>query len=543
MRLKLTAIFTIILIASVCFYKVSKNNLHLTPSPVEAQTTNLDWPQFQYNAQHIGKTSVQVNPNYSAKWIWMDKTHIVKNFVSAPNKSITDGFSDLATFKSTVIFAGQMQPITVSGKTIFGTMNGIVYAVNSTTGDNLWDFTTGGPILSTAAYDSNVVVVTSMDGKVYGLNISDGTKKWVVSTGAGINASPVIMNGTIYIGSRDGSMYAIDAQAGTQKWKYDTRDPGGKFNNAPIVSEAAVSEDGQTVLFGAENMYFYALNTSNGQEKWAPKQMVGQSFLFGWPVVVGTKVIVRTMSSLGGTEYLAESVLEGLPANADWQTQEKPAFQNWLNSNPHQKSLYVIDITSGNEPFQVAMPRVGGENFAPHPPVVDKNNRVITYWRARTPTLVSPGACFGTNYCPDISALDMTTGDRIKLTAQNFVEGDEIDNEFLFTVGGNRLYKNNHFRGPQSFDFTAGGGTRISAPFAHWDGGDFRNWGVNIIYFGNDSAPVSCTAGVNCVDPRPDFVYNDSSGLSGISIAQTGTTKMLYITETNINAVVGVGGQ
>lgn len=505
-------------------------------------TSATDWTQFQYNAQHTGRSSVQVNPTYSAKWVWMDKTHIVKNFVNGPNKSITDGFSDLATFKSTVIFAGQMQPITANGKTIFGAMNGIVYAVNSTTGDNLWDFTTGGPILSTAGYDSGVVIVTSMDGKVYGLNESNGTQKWVISTGAGINASPVIMNGTIYIGSRDGSLYAIDSQTGSQKWKYDVRDPGGKFNKSPIVSEVAVSEDGQIVLFGSENMYFYGLNASDGTEKWAPKQMVGQSFLYSWPVVVGNKVIVRTMSSLGGTEFLAESVLDGLPANPDWQTQEKPAMQNWLNTNPHQKSMYVLDVTNGTEPYQVAMGRMGGESFTPYPPVVDNSSRVLTYWRSRSNTFVTNGACFGTKYCPDISAMNMATGDRVTFSTPNHPSGHEIDNQFLFTVGGNRLYMNNHFRGGISVDLTSGSETRISTAIAHWDCGDFRGWGVNIIYYGNDTASTS-QCNPNPPDPRPESIYNDPEGWSGISIAQTGSTKMLYITETNINAIVGVGGQ
>lgn len=505
---------------------------------VHAQTVNTDWPQLQFNAQHLGRSSVQVNPNYSAKWIWLDKTHIVKNFVSTSGKSITDGFAP--GFVSNVIFAGQMQPIIAAGKTYFGAVNGIFYAVNSLTGDNSWDFTTKGPILATAAYDNGVVVVPSMDGKLYGLDAATGGLKWSYQTSAGINAAPTIMAGVVYVGSRDGSFYALNVQTGNLAWSHSV--------GAPIMSPAAISEDGQTVLFGAENMTFYGLNTSNGSQKWS-KFMVGQSFQFSWPVVVGTKVIIRTMSDIGGTEYVMDDVLTGLSANPDWLTEEKPAIANWLTQNPERKTMYVLDVNAGTEPFQVAMGTVGaGNEITPHPPVVDNLGRVLTYWRTKVSTFLATSStavnCFGTNFCPDLSGIDMTSGDRLKISNTNSSKlNPEIDNTFMLSVGGNQLYFDSGFRGTISINLSTGAMTRITHSLSVQDCGNFRGYPYQIIYYGNDNATYITGTCTLTSDPRPPRVYESPEGWAPVAVAAAGTTNMLYVTEPDINAVVGISGQ
>src|SRR6185369_1803880 len=133
------------------------------------------------------------------------------------------------------------------------------------------------------------------------------------------------------------------------KWKYAARvepaNANSPFNNAPIMSTAAISEDGSTIFFGAENMFFYALKTADGSEKWAPKKLNGQSFVMAWPVVKGNIVIVRTMSQLTGAEQVeipeVENMLSAMPNGVDWAT-EKSQWLNYLSQNPLQKTMYVF---------------------------------------------------------------------------------------------------------------------------------------------------------------------------------------------------------
>ena len=514
--------------------------LFSSPQPAIAQTQNTDWTQFQHDAQHTGRTTVSVTPNYKITWAWADKNHIVKNFTSPAGKNITDGFEQ--GFQYTVMFSGQMQPIIAGGKTYFGAMNGIMYAVDALTGDNKWDYATAGPILASAGYDNGVLVFGSMDGRIYGLDADTGTYKWDYPTGAGINTPPVIANGVAYLGSRDGKMYAVNTSTGALVWSYATKvypdDVNSPFNSSPIVAPPVLSEDGQTLLFGAENMFFYALNTTNGQHKWNPKKLIGQSFLYGWPVVKGDKVITQTMSSLPGVEFLMESVLDGLPDGVAWD-QEETAILNWLNQNPHQKSMYVFDIATGNEPFQVAMGRVTGQNYTAHSPVVDNQNRLLTYWRTRDAYFFADVACFGTKYCPDFSAMDLTTGDRIRLTNSSGNKlAPELDNGFQPTIGGNYVYFSNHFRGTHAINLTNGTLTRLTTQSAKWDCGDFRAWGFQIIYFGNDTEP-DCTSN----NAKPQSAYNNSTGFAGIAIATTNGRSLLYVNEGDVGIIVAIEGQ
>ncbi len=522
------------------------NDLKVTKSSI----VPTDWPQLQKDSQHKGRTSVQVDPPYQAAWVWMDKNHIVRNFVSQPGSSITDGFADRATYTQPVMLNAKMQPIVAQNRVFFGALDGTFYAVDAATGNNLWDFTTGGPLLAAAAFDSGIAVFGSMDGKVYGIDATtgpvNGQPKWAYQTGAGVNAPPVISNGVVYIGSRDGKFYALDVVSGTLKWSkpYTTRvepaDANSPFNGASVVSAAAVSEDGSTVFFGSENTYFYALNTVDGSEKWAPKKLYGQSFQDVWPVVRGNLVMITSMSSYGTPEYNMESVLDALPATPTWQ-QERDAINTWLNANPQWKLFRVFNIADGSEPFQVAAGPYAPFGNAFIPPIVDNQDRILwPYWRVKDATFFQTASCYGSKYGLDVSAMDPATGDRIALP--NNQPGKfcpEIDNVFSVTVGGNNLYLQEAFRGVIEASLTTGAYTRVTAAIAHWDGGDFRG-GSNIIYYGNDSQP---TAGAP--DPRPPIIYRGMGGNfgSGVALANVNGVPMMFVNESAVSGIVGITGR
>ncbi len=519
----------------------SSSDINPKPQEVHAQTTSTDWPQLQHDAQHTGRTQVSVPPNYEVAWAWAGTNHVVKNFASLSGKSITDGFG--SNFVFSTIFSQQVQPIIAEGKVYVGSMNGHLYAIDALSGDTKWDFPTGGPILSTAAYGNGVVVIGSMDGNVYGISVATGVMKWKITTGAGISASPVVFGSTVYLGSRDGIVYAIDISSGALRWKYETRDPAGQFSKAPIVAPAAVSEDGQTVIVGAENMYLYGLNAFNGTEKWSPKKLVGQSFLYSWPVISQGKVVVRTMSSLTGAEHGLvspdiESTLAALPPEPT-AAEEKSAILSYLQQNPHQKSMYVFDIATGIEPFQIAMGRVTGNNYTAHLPILDNQGRLLTYWRSKRAYFFQDGPAFGTKYCPDLGPVDLSTGDRIRLRTTFGTIGicPELDNGFQITSGGDYLYFANSFRGTFTIHQPTYKLSRMTAPIARWDCADFRLWGYSVVYYGNDSVTQNCPSPA---DPRPPKQYQEGVGFAGIAIATNDGIPMLYVNEPDAGFIVAL---
>ena len=86
----------------------------------------------------------------------------------------------------------------------------------------LWRFETGGPVRSSVAVADGTAVFGSSDGIVYAVRASDGLERWRFTTEAEVEATPCIVAGTVYVGSADGFLYALDLEDGSMQWKYET---------------------------------------------------------------------------------------------------------------------------------------------------------------------------------------------------------------------------------------------------------------------------------------------------------------------------------
>ena len=80
---------------------------------------------------------------------------------------------------------------------------------------------------SSPAVANGVVYIGDGNGKVYALNASTGTQIWNYTTENSeyyeYITSPAVANGVVYVGSDDGKVYALNASTGTQIWNYTTK--------------------------------------------------------------------------------------------------------------------------------------------------------------------------------------------------------------------------------------------------------------------------------------------------------------------------------
>jgi outer membrane protein assembly factor BamB len=485
-----------------------------------------DWPQLQHDPRRTGRTTVSVVPGYTAKWVWVDEDHLTANFVSQVNASID--YPD----NRTVILGGDVQPVVAEDRVFFGAVNGEFYALNAVDGTTAWKKQLGGAVLHTAAYSSGTVVSGCMDGRIYAWNAADGTDKWTYTAQAGFNVAVLIVDNSVYMGSRDGNFYAVDLETGQLKWKYRTvtETPEHPHSGAPIMQSAA--SDGSLIFFGAENMYFYALNAATGTEVWRRK-LVGQSFQYSWPVVHNNMVLSFTTFCDGHSEWLIEEELDALPdrnggesrtdyASRVWP-QEREMIRNWLAQNPTRENFFAMKSADGNDAFaqKVPMGQVGGIGYPNRSPVVDNSDRILIYWRTKSTTMIT-GGTYGTKYTPDISVLDQTSGDRGWMTVDAGFNC-ELDNTFMMTIGGDYLYLNNHMRGSHCINLTNGNTVRMTSIQAIWDGANFRNWGNRLIWFGNDNAATSMP---------PPSAYRSPQGDCGIVLAMVNGTPTMFIQES-----------
>lgn len=118
-----------------------------------------------------------------------------------------------------------------------------------------WSFETSGPISGSAAFsaDGSTIYFGSEDGYVYAVDTSTGAMRWRTQTGGEIFASPVVgADGAIYIGSLDGKFYALNPSDGSFKWP-------PKQTGSSIYGSAAIGRDG-TLYFGSHDQYVYAIS-------------------------------------------------------------------------------------------------------------------------------------------------------------------------------------------------------------------------------------------------------------------------------------------
>jgi hypothetical protein len=114
------------------------------------------------------------------------------------------------------ISRAEAPPVVVKGAVYAISSNGNLYALNATTGECNWTCRTsdGNAGASPAVYRGIVYAGannsgTPSDNRFYALNASTGAQIWNYSTGSYIRASAAVANGVIYVGAGNGNIYAI----------------------------------------------------------------------------------------------------------------------------------------------------------------------------------------------------------------------------------------------------------------------------------------------------------------------------------------------
>jgi len=156
-------------------------------------------------------------------------------------------------------------------------------------GKTLWTAQTGPTVKAAPALGlDGTVYVASMNDKLFAVRpptaaLGEGTIAWTFrfadapgtgspvtaavpppgADGIGSGATPTVgPDGTVYIGANNSNMYAISPD-GQLKWLFEA-----EREVAGIWSSAALSQDGQTLYFGANKGGIYAVSAAEGTLVW-----------------------------------------------------------------------------------------------------------------------------------------------------------------------------------------------------------------------------------------------------------------------------------
>lgn len=267
-------------------------------------------------------------------------------------------------------------PAVANGIVYFGSYDSQFYAVDAATGVLKWKFATQGErrfaakhlhgsepaneimpdpwdcYLSSPVVSSGKVIFGSGDGNVYALDATTGAKRWAFKTGEVVHASPAVANGRVYIGSWDTFFYAIDEATGGEKWRFKTGDDFNIHNQTGIQSSAAVA-DGM-VFFGARDAHLYALNATTGAKAW--DFSTKGSWVIASPAVRGGHLFVGTSDT--GLMFDFDAKTGKLTATTDlkgWPLFSSPALSgDMLYVGSMRGEMHAIDVKTHAPAWQFA---------------------------------------------------------------------------------------------------------------------------------------------------------------------------------------------
>lgn len=446
-----------------------------------------DWPQFQQNAQRHGRIEKGPSGPYRARWIWLGPQTQLRNKESRADwKDDLTGREDYSypmPAEVPMTFAEGMQPMHAGGVLYALDEEGRAYAIGMADGSTKWVGENPGGSINSPVIVGAVLVCASITGRVTALDRASGKEAWFVDTGRAISGSPALVDQTLYVANHGGYVYSIDAASGEVNWK--TRVGG------PCVGGIAADENGCYV--GAQDKFFYAIN-KDGTIR-AKTQLASQGFRQVWPIVFDGKVMVQVVGTVCvGSEHVFDDVL----ASGTNPAEEMGNIRRWLGGDDNQgkwkwasadmKHFHVLDAKTLAEAFVVPNGPSEGCGTPADPPVVDNQGRVLLWWRTKFPTFTNNKPSFGTKFTLDISAMNLTNGDRLPIDNGRFTgQGAETDNAFAFSVGGDVLFMRQRFRGTHAMNLKTSTHHYVQVASRRRDGG---YWPAPVSYVASGNVNV-----------------------------------------------------
>ncbi len=296
--------------------------------------------------------------------------------------------------------------IVADSNAFLGSYAGRVYAWDAATGEERWQFQTGGPIghspthglvALTAQSDSQgqtrpapspVLFVASMDRKLYALNSRTGQPHWSFTCDEGIWVSPTFHAGKVFFGDRAGAFRALDAGSGKLLWQFDT--------GAPILQTASISEDGEFVLFTSEDLHLHCLRVSDGKVLWKSRRLAGITARDYFPVLFRGLAFIATSpakdfhATLDEHQQMlvARTGFTGkdqryVPGTPEDVKAEQDFIVKFLREHPSEQTFYAFRVSDGSEPWIAPILYTGGLHNPMTPPACNpQTGEVFTQVRS-----------------------------------------------------------------------------------------------------------------------------------------------------------------
>lgn len=153
-------------------------------------------------------------------------------------------------------------PAIVDGVAYITTEDGIVAALDATSGETVWRYEIGSPSDSAPAVSDSAIYVGARNHRLLALNREDGLLLWERNLGNIVLGSAIVVDGTVYIGSTNSRLEALDAATGERRWSARIKGwvVGHPASDGSVVAAASLGERFITVdpETGRRRLVFYS---------------------------------------------------------------------------------------------------------------------------------------------------------------------------------------------------------------------------------------------------------------------------------------------
>ena len=176
-------------------------------------------------------------------------------------------------FYWTYATAGPIESTPVAyGRSVYvASTDGTLYALDQTTGEQVWTLRTDSRITTTPEIASAettegqvaLLVLAGDDGIVRAREaLSDlRTEAWSVPLGSRIVSSPVVADGLVFVATSDGFVHALGIDDGREMWRYPAEGEGLGVVSAPLVYHEGV------VYVGTESGILHLVESATGETR------------------------------------------------------------------------------------------------------------------------------------------------------------------------------------------------------------------------------------------------------------------------------------
>jgi outer membrane protein assembly factor BamB len=288
----------------------------------------------------------------------------------------------------------------------------------------VWSYDAGAITADGTAFDGERVYGATLAGRVFALDPTSGAELWSVELGREIRAAPAVSGGTVLVSGDDadlhGAVVALDAATGAVRWQAELGEA--------VTADRPVAVAGQRAFVGATDVV--ALDVSTGDELWRALTEPTDPAPASAPFTDGERVYVEIdgaplgyaafdpVSGAGLWRVQATDAITGLAATVDnvFVYQQQPGGSG--NAN-----LVALDSASGLPRWRasIAAPTIAPPTAVPGGLVVVTDQLAVSLrgdtgqqaWAVDT-GLPYPGIGAGTERvylnAGSLDALDATTG-------------------------------------------------------------------------------------------------------------------------------------